>query len=757
MLEIPTGSGKTHALLLAWLYACRTLAGTPRRLVYALPMRTLVEQTLAVTLEVRDRLGLSAEQLPVHVLLGGEPASDWREYPEREQVLIGTIDMLLSRALNRGYGESRFQWSVAFGLLNADCRWVFDEVQLMGPARATSAQLDGLRSSLGMAWPCETLWASATVDRDALRTVDRPALGDVLVLPTEDRAGLLGERLRARKLVWRVDLAGVAPRELPSAIADSTLGHHRSGTRTLVVLNTVERAQDCFVALRRKVGRDTGAPSVELLHSRFRPPERAGHLAAALDPELPPGGRIVVATQVIEAGVDVSSALLVSETAPFSSIVQRLGRCNRYAEHPEACFLWLDLGAPSRATALPYDADDLLAARAALASLVGESASPDALAGITVAKRRPQTAVLRRRDLIDLFDTGPDLSGLDVDVAAYIREADERAVSVFFRDLGGDGSVEQQHDRGPARDELVEAPVGDLRGREAFLFDYVEGRWRRAADRELRPGQTAMLDQHAGGYDVLLGWRRSARGPVPPVAANGAPQEAIGSDPLSLARSWVTLAEHLRGAETEAIGLAKLVANADLPVGSSEALRCGAALHDIGKAHPAFQAMLRGTAPETDRAALETNLWAKSAFPGGRHVRPYFRHELASTLALMSGNGTSALLGDEPDLVRYLVAAHHGRVRLTIRSAPGESPAEDGAPRVLGLEDGDELPGADTPLGQLAPCTLSLGPMELGGGRGGPSWTALACNLRDRSDLGPFRLAYLEALIRIADWRASGA
>lgn len=754
VLEIPTGSGKTHALLLAWLYARRTRAGTPRRLVYALPMRTLVEQTLAVTLEVRERLGISAEQLPVHVLMGGESASDWREYPEREQILIGTIDMLLSRALNRGYGESRFQWPVAFGLLNADCRWVFDEVQLMGPARVTSAQLDGLRGLLGTAWPCETVWASATIDRDALRTVDRPELGDVLGLPPEDRAGFLGERLRARKLVRRADLTGVAGRELPRAIAERTLEHHRPGTRTLVVLNTVERAQDCFDALRRSVARDPGAVSIELLHSRFRPPERAAHLAAALDPELPPAGRIVVATQVIEAGVDVSSALLVSETAPFSSVVQRLGRCNRYAEHAEASFLWLDAGDPSGAAALPYAEEDLLAARVALTSLVGESASPEALAGLTVAECRPQTAVLRRRDLIDMFDTGPDLSGLDVDVAPYIREADERTVSVFFRDLGDGAEVEQQ--QGPVRDELVEAPVGDVRKREAFVFDYVEGRWRRAADRDLRPGQTAMLDHlTASGYDVVLGWRHSARGPVPLVDANGPAQQWIGSDELSVGRAWVALADHLR--ETEAIGLANLVADGELPAGAVDALRRAAALHDIGKAHPAFQEMLRGTAPQDERAALEGVLWAKSAFPGGRHVRPHFRHELASTLALIAPDGPIALAGDERDLVCYLVAAHHGRVRLSIRGAPGELPAESGASRVLGIEEGDELPGTDTPLGPLSACTLSLRPMELGGGGHGRSWTALACGLRDRHDLGPFRLSYLEALVRIADWRASGA
>jgi hypothetical protein len=53
--------------------------------------------------------------------------------------------MLLSRALNRGYGMSRYRWPMHFGLLNNDCLWVFDEIQLMGSGLATPAQLEAFR------------------------------------------------------------------------------------------------------------------------------------------------------------------------------------------------------------------------------------------------------------------------------------------------------------------------------------------------------------------------------------------------------------------------------------------------------------------------------------------------------------------------------------------------------------------------------------------------------------------------------------
>ena len=465
-----------------------------------------------------------------------------------------------------------------------------------------------------------------------------PRSARALGLPASDLAGPLGERLRARKLVERVDLSAAKAVQVPAAIARAVGDAHAPATRTIVVLNTVERAIETFLAFRR-LG---GSWGLELLHSRFRPPERAARLAAALDPELPAGGRIVVSTQVIEAGVDVSSALLASETAPFSSLVQRLGRCNRSAEHPEARFMWLDLGDPRGAAgsmAPPYDPADLEASRAALFELVGSSASPETLRGMSVVEVRPEMAVLRRRDLLDLFDTGPDLSGLDVDVAQFIRPDDERSVTVFFRDLTDESSIEMQP--APVREELVQVPVGDVGKLTAYAHDYVEGVWRRTVRGEPHPGQTVMLDVHAGGYDAGLGWApRHAHGPVPVLAvADGRPPEAIGSDDRSVARRWVSLSEHLADAVAAAEALADLVAEGDLPAGAVAGLRAAAALHDLGKAHPAFQEMLLGTALESERAVVEAGVWAKSAHAGGRHVRRHFRHELVSTLALIALDG----------------------------------------------------------------------------------------------------------------------
>src|SRR5690606_13020710 len=108
-------------------------------------------------------------------------------------VLIGTQDMLLSRALMRGYGSSRYRWPIDFALLHNDALWVFDEVQLMGAGLPTSAQLEAFRRSPEMptVLPARTLWSSATLRRDWFETVDfRPHVADcrILALPEEDIA-----------------------------------------------------------------------------------------------------------------------------------------------------------------------------------------------------------------------------------------------------------------------------------------------------------------------------------------------------------------------------------------------------------------------------------------------------------------------------------------------------------------------------------------------------------------------------------------
>ncbi|MDQ3763506.1 MAG: DEAD/DEAH box helicase [Actinomycetota bacterium] len=177
VLRVPTGTGKTLAAVLPWLYRrcghpdAEVRKTTPRWLIFVLPQRALVEQTVEV---IKGWLGNLRLDVPVHVLMGGEDTGDrdWKAYPERERIFVGTLDMVLSRLLMRGFAEFRSVWPMSFGLLHAGVQFVFDEVQLMGPGLPTALQLQGMREAMGTAMPCRSMWMSATLQPTELSTVD---------------------------------------------------------------------------------------------------------------------------------------------------------------------------------------------------------------------------------------------------------------------------------------------------------------------------------------------------------------------------------------------------------------------------------------------------------------------------------------------------------------------------------------------------------------------------------------------------------
>ncbi len=65
---------------------------------------------------------------------------------------------------------------------------------------------------------------------------------------------------------------------------------------------------------------------------------------------------------------------------------------------------------------------------------------------------------LRKRDLFDLFDTDPDLSGFDVDVSLYVRDTDDTDVRLFWRPV--EHAAPPEDAPAPSRDELCPAPIG---------------------------------------------------------------------------------------------------------------------------------------------------------------------------------------------------------------------------------------------------------------------------------------------------------
>lgn len=756
VLRVPTGFGKTAGTALAWLYhrCVRADDRWPRRLVFCLPMRVLVEQTERVLQEWVEAAGLD---VPVFTLLGGREAARWVDKVDRPAILLGTQDMLLSRALNRGYGSARGLWPMEFAALHHDALWVSDEVQLMDTGLATTTQLAAFRRLDDAAGrpryrPAFSWWMSATLQQSWLKSVDFAAASELprTGIAASARSGGLWEVLKT--LEARPDLAA------PDEVAKLAIDGHQEGTLSLVIVNTVDRAIKTHACLEKLIKKSRRDIELAIVHSRFRGAERRGWNFLRRGAPLAIGGRILVATQVVEAGVDVSARLLVTDLAPWSSLVQRFGRAARYAG--EGGKITVVGSVPAKeAEARPYELRALAGAAEALGDLVraGGDASPRSLESFEeslavadaarLARLYPYEPahVLRRPDFDDLFDTSADLSGADLDVGRYIRSGDERDVSVFWRSVEVDAATLDEIPW-PSRDELCPVPVGELRkflegeDRRAYVFDYLAGKWlrRRGGDR-LVPGLTVLLTSKTGGYRKEVGWDAASKAEVLPVAvvvdADAkllSASLASDDDNLSFADGYKTIRLHGHEASVEAERIASALG---LAPELGRLLSLAARWHDAGKAHPTFQGAISTNARAADvsfGARVDLAKAPRRAFRNPPYpARPGFRHELASTLMLfellrrrspqhpaltgphlellaLTGSPPVALsdaerldahpladelvslTADEVDLVAYLVCAHHGKVRGRWASSRQDIDAEHGG--IHGVVAGDLVP-----------------------------------------------------------------
>ena len=781
VLIAPTGLGKTAAVVLGWAWQHVSAEyAPPRRLVYCLPMRTLVDQTALNVRAWLRRLGEAnahwKSRLPdydtgVHVLMGGIDEPRWFETPEHSAILIGTQDMLLSRALMRGYAMSRFRWPVDFALLHNDVQWVFDEVQLMGSGLATSAQLAGFRRTLGTDISSRSLWMSATLHPDWLGTVDFQQSPTVWRVPDDfpddAQSPHVRKLLDAPKPIQQTSIVPVSAKKADldtyaTALAEETLHLHQEDSTTLVVVNTVGRAQAVHKALQKK---EISPARLALIHSRFRLEDRK----AQMD-KLPKPGEakdlIVVTTQAVEAGVDLSAAVMLTELAPASSLVQRFGRVNRYGELNDSgggTIRWIDLidGALSDSLVAPYDLDELKTGRERIAALTD---ARSANLAPPASDDHTHRWVIRSRDMMDLYDTDPDLTGFDVDISPYIRDAEDTDIHVFWRDF--DMLIGPEEDQpAPTQDELCAVRIGQARdwlknirkqdGQRVFRID-PQARANTKAWTPFReiawPGLVLMMHSSAGGYTSETGFDQTTKGAVEPVkpeeSLTKVTDESSDADSDSERRKFIELTDHLGHVAFEAERLSDALG---LCGDSRESLIRAARWHDLGKAHQAFQERMVAKNPECE--PRPEGLLAKAPAYDRKKGRPYFRHELASALAYLSQAGWTR----EADMVAYLIAAHHGKVRMNLRALPAEKPArgKDDRRFARGVWEDDELQPVDLGAEETwAGGSLTLSVMELGEDPvTGASWTE-----RTRSLLiehGPFRLAWLEALVRIADWRAS--
>ena len=328
ILQAPTGSGKTRAALIPLLFNLAEWAADdptkfPRKCIYSVPMRVLANQFYIDSKALMEPF-VRQERIkpePDVTIQTGEHSTD----PHFEGTLIfATIDQVLSSFLNIPYGTGD-----KFANLNAGAivgsYLVFDEFHLFDPDTTLPTTLAMLKMLKGIT---PFVMMTATFSRTMLEDLSKEL--DAEVIPPLDAdvshyfSDIPAQQTDRQRIFNWVGEGN------PLTAADILAQHKK---RTICICNLVDRATALYDALINHP--DRNGVQVTLLHSRFLQTDRAKKeediraIFGAADDKYGGESHILIATQVIEVGLDITCDVMHTELAPASSLLQRAGRCAR--------------------------------------------------------------------------------------------------------------------------------------------------------------------------------------------------------------------------------------------------------------------------------------------------------------------------------------------------------------------------------------------------------------------------------------------
>lgn len=373
-LFLPTGAGKTSAALL-YLLALLDGAPIPRRLVYIVDRRAIVDQTHCLIetwisrLAGVPRLEAAAERMaslpatpdtpliPVGILRGGvSDGGEWRIDPARPSVVVGTVDMIGSRLLFSGYGDGRTRRPLHAGLLGHDATIVLDEAHLSAPMGLLLERLTVLQhGEPGESGNPRNDSAHRTLRTMRMSATPEAGRGRRIVrgwTPEDEQQPQFRARVRAQKRLT------THPVEDVTALRDKVAALAQSPTMrgaVLIYVTTVRDATRVHSTLSKAIGRKEAPQRCRLLTGTLRGKERDDLMASDLWRRFDPGRPrteqddsappcYLVATAAGEVGIDIDADNAVMDLAPIDTITQRAGRINRNGtrEVSDVHVVWAD-------------------------------------------------------------------------------------------------------------------------------------------------------------------------------------------------------------------------------------------------------------------------------------------------------------------------------------------------------------------------------------------------------------------------------
>ncbi len=346
---IPTGLGKT-SVIAVWLIALSNEIKVPRRLVYIVNRRTVVDQTTYEVERLRQNIGkLGIQHLGISTLRGQFADNhEWSTDPSKPAVICGTVDMIGSRLLFEGYRIGFKSRPLHAGFLGQDALLVHDEAHLE-PAfqhliETIEIEQQHSKRTGDCYWPKLRVMALSATARSRK---NESTASDPFKLTQEDaKHPIVKKRIEASK---NLELHSCKDeKKLPDQIAELAIQHQDSKLSVVIFVRKVDDVDKVVKWLTDKRKGNVAKGNVQTLTGTMRGLERdelvrfnevfVRFMPKSDQPEkiTPAEGTVyLVCTSAGEVGVNISADHMVCDLSTFDSMAQRLGRVNRFGDRDD--------------------------------------------------------------------------------------------------------------------------------------------------------------------------------------------------------------------------------------------------------------------------------------------------------------------------------------------------------------------------------------------------------------------------------------
>lgn len=326
--NLPTGLGKTNVIAI-WLIALANELNVPRRLVYVVNRRTVVDQTTNEAIKLRDNAkNIGIENLRISTLRGQFADNrEWSADPSQPAIICGTVDMIGSRLLFSGYGAGFKTRPLFAGFLGQDALLIHDEAHLE-PAfqelidAIVSEQERERKNKENLSWLGLRVMQLTATGRNGK---DDPPFS---LTPDDHTHSEVKKRIESHKQLRLISVD--AENKIPSEIVKAAEVYKDENAAVIVFARTVKDVLTIEKELKKKTKKKT-----VLLTGTMRGKERDELVETAefkrFLKDSDPGETVyLICTSAGEVGIDISADHMVCDLTPFDSMAQRLGRVNRY-------------------------------------------------------------------------------------------------------------------------------------------------------------------------------------------------------------------------------------------------------------------------------------------------------------------------------------------------------------------------------------------------------------------------------------------